>query len=91
MIAEKTLTVYYHKVISIGQVRAARALLGWNQSDLAKAAGLAVISIKDFERGAVDPRSSTLDKIERAFDAAGIVFLSPGDTRAGGEGVRRKT
>lgn len=37
-----------------------------------------------------DPRSSTLAKIQQAFEKAGVVFLDPGDTRDGGEGVRLK-
>jgi DNA-binding XRE family transcriptional regulator len=90
MIAAQILSDYPRKVITPRQVRAARQILSWTQSDLAKAAGLSIISIKDFERGAVDPRASTLDKIELAFDTAGIVFLSAGDVRPGGEGVRLK-
>jgi DNA-binding XRE family transcriptional regulator len=69
---------------------AARALLGWKQRELAAAAGLSEVSIKNAERGVVDSRGSTLDAIQRAFDRAGVVFLDTGDTRNGGPGVRNK-
>jgi predicted transcriptional regulator len=76
-------------MISGRQIRAARALLGIKQSDLAKDAGISVIAIKNLERGLSDPRQSTITAIEQAFAQKGVVFLSPGDTRPGGEGVRR--
>ena len=41
-------------------------------------------------RGATDPRASTLEAFQRAFEKAGVVFLEPGDIRDGGEGVRLK-
>ena len=77
-------------MITAGQIRAARALIGWTQLDLAKASGVSEISIKNIERGATDPRASTLEAFQRAFERAGVVFLEPGDTRDGGEGVRLK-
>ena len=77
-------------MISGKQIRAARALLGWKQRELAAAAGLSEVSIKNAERGVVDSRGSTLNAIQRAFDSAGVVFLDTGDTRDGGPGVRLK-
>jgi predicted transcriptional regulator len=77
-------------MITTGQIRAARALIGWTQVDLAKASGVSEISIKNIERGATDPRASTLEAFQRAFEKAGVVFLEPGDIRDGGEGVRLK-
>jgi transcriptional regulator with XRE-family HTH domain len=75
-------------LITAAQVRAARALLGWKQADLAKASKVSEVSIKNIERGVTDPRASTLHLIEIAFEKAGVVFLDPGDTRGGGHGVR---
>lgn len=77
-------------MISAAQVRAARALKGWTQSDLARASGVSLIAIKRLETGASDPRVSTVEAIRRAFDEAGVVFLDAGDTRDGGSGVRLK-
>jgi transcriptional regulator with XRE-family HTH domain len=77
-------------MITAGQIRAARALIDWRQIDLAKKSGVSEITLKNIERGYADPRSSTLAKIQQAFEKAGVVFLDPGDTRDGGEGVRLK-
>jgi len=75
-------------MITPEQIRAGRALLGWKQSDLAKASGVSEISVKNIERGATDPRASTLAALERAFTGAGLLFLDPGVNRDGGAGVR---
>jgi transcriptional regulator with XRE-family HTH domain len=72
------------------QIRAARALIGWKQSELAEQSGVSEISIKNIERGATDPRASTLQALQDAFDRAGVVFLESGDTRSGGLGLRLK-
>ncbi len=81
-------TVYVAAMITPNQIRAARALLGWKQTDLARESGIAEISIKNIERGATDPRASTLVKIESAFTEAGVIFLDPGVNRDGGHGLR---
>lgn len=88
MVAPNAALTYPAAMITPAQIRAARALIGWKQSDLAIASGVSEISIKNIERGATDPRSSTLDAIQRAFADAHVVFLEPGDTRDGGSGVR---
>jgi transcriptional regulator with XRE-family HTH domain len=75
-------------MITCNQIRAARALIGWKQADLAAASGVSEISIKNIERGVTNPRSSTLDAIQKAFLAAGVVFLAAGDTPDGGVGIR---
>jgi transcriptional regulator with XRE-family HTH domain len=63
---------------------------GGSDRELAAAAGLFEVSIKNAERGVVDSRGPTLNAIQRAFDRAGVVFLDTGDTRNGGPGVRLK-
>ena len=85
-----TTVSYAVKVITPAQIRAARALLGWTQAELAAAAGLGVVAVKSFERGRSDPRSSTLAKIEQALNAAGVIFFDAGENRDGGPGLRLK-
>jgi predicted transcriptional regulator len=64
-------------------------MLAWKQADLARVSGVAEVTIKKIEAGTTDdPRSKTLDAIQRAFERAGILFLEPGDVRDGGPGVR---
>jgi predicted transcriptional regulator len=77
-------------MITRAQIRAARALIGWTQTDLAQASGISQVAIKNLERGATDPRASTLTSIQDALDQAGVMFLEPGDIRDGGVGVRLK-
>jgi transcriptional regulator with XRE-family HTH domain len=69
---------------TIEQIRAARALLDWSQSDLADAAGLSQTGIARIENGTNQPNSGTLEKIRVAFEGADIEFL--GET-----GLRKKT
>lgn len=69
---------------TIEQIRAARALLGWNQHDLADKAGLSQTGIARIENGTNQPNSKTLEKIGTAFDHAGIEFLSD-------DGVKRQS
>ena len=69
------------------QIRAARALLGWRQEDLAKAAkvGLATIARIEQGEGMVQGNFSTITKIQQALEREGISFIAePG----GGIGVR---
>lgn len=88
MIDRSDATAYVAAMITPAQIRAARALIGWKQSDLSSHSNISEISIKNIERGATDPRGSTLAAIQKAFAEGGVVFLDSGDTRDGGHGVR---
>lgn len=73
------------------QVRAARALLRWEQKDLAAASGISLPSIGRLEMkpGPLGAYASTQAAILAAFEAAGIEFLDEGAASAtGGAGVR---
>lgn len=88
MIAAQATAPYGGFMIDSAQIRAARALLGWKQTDLAERCGVSEISIKNIERGATDPRSRTLAAIQQAFHEAGVIFLEPGSKDGDGKGVR---
>ena len=76
-------------MINIDQIKAARAMLGLKQSDLADRAGISVNTLNNIERGAqVDPKPLTMRAIQMALEAAGIEFLFE---ETGGVGLRRKT
>jgi transcriptional regulator with XRE-family HTH domain len=79
-------------VITGRQIKAARGLLGWSLKKLARETKLAFSTVQraDAAKGVPRIASQSMEAIERAFDAAGIVFLSAGDVRSGGEGVRFK-
>lgn len=62
------------KMISPRQIKAARALLGWTQIDLAKASGLHPNAINKIENEAGEPRPVTLSRIQAACEVANIRF-----------------
>ena len=69
------------------QCRAARALLGIEQGEVAKAAGIARATLIDFEKEQRVPRVATLGAIRVALEAAGVEFIPE---NGGGAGVRLK-
>ncbi|WP_369816053.1 multiprotein-bridging factor 1 family protein [Magnetospirillum sp. XM-1] len=70
------------------QCRAARALLGWAQDELAAASKVNKKTIADFERGARRPYDRTLRDLQEAMEAMGVKFLEDGEVAGGGTGVR---
>jgi len=60
---------------SAEQCRGARAMLGWSQDDLARAANVARQTIADFERGARTPIANNILAIVNALEGAGIEVL----------------
>jgi transcriptional regulator with XRE-family HTH domain len=80
-------------MITAAQMRAARALLGIDQRQLAEMSGISLPTIQRMEasegivRGVVD----TLTKVVEAIDRAGIELISDNAvSRGGGRGVRFK-
>lgn len=75
--------------VSIEQIKAARALLGWSQGDLAQASGVSLPTIKRLEAGSGDlgGRPETISALCQALDAAGIDLIPQ---NGGGAGVRLK-
>lgn len=69
------------------QLRAARALLGWEQIELSKKAKVAIGTIRRMESfdGPIGSRTETLRNVTGALEKAGIEFLDNG-----GPGVRLK-
>ena len=72
--------------LSPGQLKAARGLLDWSQSRLAAAAKVTDATIRGFELGRTTLSRPSLQRIEQALAAAGIVLLGGGVAR-NGEGV----
>jgi transcriptional regulator with XRE-family HTH domain len=58
------------------QIRAARALLGWSQEQLASAAGIGWATLRriEQEQGIIKGNFSTILKIQKALEQAGIQF-----------------
>lgn len=80
------------RILTPAQARAARALLGWSQSDLAARASVAVPTVTQFERGNRMPTRAIAGAMRAALEAGGVEFIPPGAASppGGGEGVRLK-
>jgi DNA-binding XRE family transcriptional regulator len=57
------------------QMRAARAVLGWSQTELGKKAKVTQRAIYRLEKGVSQPRHLTRVRIDQAFQAAGIEII----------------
>lgn len=67
------------------QSRAARALIGLSQVELAALSNLSESSIRDFEKGRRIPSINNLNAIRRALEDSGVIFI---EENGEGPGVR---
>lgn len=77
-------------MILIEQLRAARSLLGWSQTELAEAAGLSLPTVKRVEResgNGPNVSDEAREKLRKALEKAGVEFIAE---NGGGAGVRLK-
>ena len=76
-------------VLSSELIRAARALLRWEQRDLEAASSVSLPTIKRLESkpGIMAAHLSTVVALRKALEAAGVEFI---DENGGGPGVRLK-
>lgn len=68
-------------MIDVAQLRAARALLNWKISDLTEKAGVLINTISSIEREKTQPRRDTMEKIQKAFEDAGVEFMPDSGVR----------
>ena len=73
--------------VSIRQIKAARALLGWSQDDLAGQSGVSIPTVKRLEStdGDIGGRAQTGEALLTALKKAGVEFIPE---NGGGAGVR---
>jgi DNA-binding XRE family transcriptional regulator len=83
------------RVLSPAQCRAARAILGWTQADLAERSALARKTIADFEMNVRSLQFRTRRDITATFEGVGIEFIwsnggeeNPGKGMDQNEGIR---
>lgn len=74
-------------MISSGQIKAARAMLGWSAMDLSSASGVGAATIRRYEvqYGVPNANTAVLMSIKKCFESAGIEFtgdplINPGVT-----------
>lgn len=72
-------------MITLEQCRAARALLGITQGDLAESAKVNKRTLMDFESGKRTPVNATLQVLQHTLEGLGVVFIAE---NGGGAGVR---
>jgi transcriptional regulator with XRE-family HTH domain len=73
-------------LFSPSQIRAARALVGWSQTEVATAAGLSIPTVKRAEAdGGIRVSEDAMIAIASALKKAGVEFI---DENGGGPGVR---
>lgn len=71
--------------ITPAQIRAARALLGMTQPQLARASGLGLSTVVDFEKTRREVSRDSIDALSIALEKAGVEFIAE---NGGGAGVR---
>ena len=87
LLALSVTACYRCPMITPAQCRAARGLLDWSQQRLAEEARIGVVTVRQFEGGAAQPRNATFDVLRRALEAAGVIFVAENGE---GPGVRLK-
>jgi transcriptional regulator with XRE-family HTH domain len=82
--------LYGNRVVTGRQIRAARALIGWSQAELARASGVSKSTVIKFESsdGYLGAWSKPVRKIWKAMEEAGVDFF---EEDGGGEGVRLRS
>lgn len=85
MLAKIVMKKEWTMTISPAQCRAARGLLEWSQDELAKAAGVGLSTVRDFEKGRRQPIANNMAAIRSALEKAGLDFIPE---NGGGAGVR---
>lgn len=81
-------------MITAAQLRAARALVGMDQRDLAAASGLSLPTIQRMEasEGVIRGNVDSLMKLIAAIEAAGVELINESAvSEKGGRGIRLKT
>lgn len=75
------------EILSIRQIKAARALVAWSQHDLSHHSGVSYPTIARLEKedGPIGGRASTVQAIRGALETAGVEFIPE---NGGGAGVR---
>ncbi|MBY3198807.1 helix-turn-helix domain-containing protein [Rhizobium laguerreae] len=78
-------------MLQANQIRAARALLNWSQSELVEKTGLSLTTVRRMEDEKIGPERSSAGNVAtvtKVLEEAGILFLEAGQAIEGGPGVR---
>ena len=77
-------------MINSRQIRAARALIGVGQLELAETAGVGIATVRRIESSGDEPSGTvqTIARIQSALEKSGIIFIDQDEDK--GPGVRLK-
>lgn len=78
-------------MLRANQIRAARALLNWSQTELVEKSGLSLTTIRRMEDDKIGPERSSAGNVAavtKIIEEAGVSFLGDGEQIGGGPGVR---
>ena len=64
--------------VSLAQLRAARAMLGWTADDLGQRSGVHRHTVRKLELGKAAPQRGTVSRIIAALEAGGVKFVGEG-------------
>jgi transcriptional regulator with XRE-family HTH domain len=78
-------------MITASQCRAARALIGWSQQELASQAGVGIMTIHQLEKDGSQSRRATLEVVQRALESAGVEFIEENGKGAGVRWRKKKS
>ena len=80
-------------MVSIRQVKAARAMLGWSQHELSEKSGISYPTVARLETcdGDIGGRADTAEKIVSALVEAGIIFVDADGHEGPGVRLRKQT
>jgi DNA-binding transcriptional regulator YiaG len=84
-VATLQLAGYRRMMMTPAECLAARSLLHWSQLQLADASGADVTAIRNYEDGTLAPNEANVEALRRAFEVAGVQFVT---AIGGGSGVR---
>jgi transcriptional regulator with XRE-family HTH domain len=82
----------YRAMINASQIKAARALLGLGQQELASRAKCGIATIRRIEASTaeVTGNAQTIVRIQRALEAAGVRFVDQDEHNGPGVRLRRR-
>lgn len=80
-------------MLKANQIRAARALLNWPQTELVEKTGLSLTTVRRMEDEKIGPERSSAGNVSivtKVLEDAGVLFFDVGEAIDGGPGVRMR-
>jgi transcriptional regulator with XRE-family HTH domain len=69
----------WRRIVLAAQIRGARGVLGWKQSELAERTGMSTPSVNRLERAEHEPRYTTVAVVKQILALEGVLFSEEPD------------